>query len=236
MRCDILTLFPEMVAPTLRTSILKRAMERGLLDVRFHQLRDFTSDKHHVTDDSPYGGGPGMVLKPEPIFAAVERIREDRGEIRIILTSPQGKVFGQGMAEEFSMEERALVFICGHYEGVDERVKEGTDLEEVSIGDFILTGGELAALVMIDASARLIPGVLGKEASIKEESFSSSLLEYPHYTRPAEFKGMKVPEILVSGDHQAIRNWRKQQALLNTLQKRPDLLADVSMAEGKGPR
>ena len=236
MKCDIITLFPEMLAPALRTSILKRATERGLLDVRLHQLRDFTSDKRQVTDDSPYGGGPGMVLKPEPIFAALDRIREDRGEVRIILTSPQGRVFDQSLAEAFSKEERALVFICGHYEGVDERVKEGTGLEEVSIGDYILTGGELASLVMIDASTRLIRGALGKEASIEEESFSSSLLEYPHYTRPAEFKGMRVPEILVSGDHQAIRNWRNKQALLNTLQKRPDLLTDVSVAEGKGPR
>ncbi|HLG21278.1 MAG TPA: tRNA (guanosine(37)-N1)-methyltransferase TrmD [Candidatus Manganitrophaceae bacterium] len=234
MKCDVITLFPGMVAPALQQSILKRAQERGLLEVRVHQLRDFTTDKHHVTDDAPYGGGPGMVLKAGPICAALEKIRGERGETRIILTSPQGAVFNQKMAHSFSREDRSLVFICGHYEGIDERVKQGVALEEVSVGDYILTGGELAALLMIDASARLVPGVLGKPASIEEESFSSSFLEYPHYTRPADWRGMKVPEILVSGNHEAVRAWRREQALLNTLQKRPDLIADPSLTEQKG--
>jgi len=172
-----------------------------------------------------------MVMKPDPIFAAVERIRQERGEIRIIMPSPQGNPFNQTMAGAFSKEERSLLFICGHYEGIDARIKEVLPVEEVSIGDYILTGGELAALVMIDSSARLIPGVLGEPASLEEESFSSSLLEYPQYTRPVEFRGRRVPEILLSGNHKAIRIWRKQQALLNTLRKRPDLLANAPLTE-----
>lgn len=220
-----------MVEPALNQSILKRAQERGHLDVRVHQLRDFAVDKHQTTDDVPYGGGPGMVMKPEPIFSAVEKVRQERGEIRIIMPSPQGALFDQGMAERFSKEERSLVFICGHYEGIDARVKEGLPVEEISIGDYILTGGELAAQVIIDASARLIPGVLGEPASLEEESFSSSLLEYPQYTRPADYRGLRVPEILISGNHKAIRTWRKQQALLSTLRNRPDLLADASLTE-----
>ncbi len=220
-----------MVAPALHESMLKRAQERRLLEIGIHQLRDYAADKHHTTDDVPYGGGPGMVLKPDPIFAAVEKIRQERGEIRIIMPSPQGAQFNQTMASAFSKEERSLIFICGHYEGIDARVREGMSVEEVSIGDYILTGGELAALVMIDASARLIPGVLGEPASLEEESFSSSLLEYPQYTRPVEFRGLRVPDILLSGNHKTIRAWRKQQALLNTLRKRPDLLADASLTE-----
>ncbi len=220
-----------MVAPVLHESILKRAQERRLLDIGIHPLRDYAMDKHQTTDDVPYGGGPGMVLKPEPIFAVVEKIRRERGEIRIIMPSPQGRPFHQKMAAAFSKEERSLVFVCGHYEGIDARVKEGMSVEEISIGDYILTGGELAALMIIDASARLIPGVLGEPASLEEESFSSSLLEYPQYTRPAEFRGLRVPDILLSGNHKAIRTWRKQQALLNTLRKRPDLLADAPLTE-----
>lgn len=231
MRCDVLTLFPGMIVPVLQQSILKRAQERRLLDVRVHQLRDFTTDKHHITDDTPYGGGPGMLLKPEPIFAALDKVLAEREKVRIIMPSPQGKMFNQELAEAFSKEDRSLVFICGHYEGIDARVKQGVELEEISVGDYILTGGELAALVMIDASARLVPGVLGEPASIEEESFSSFLLEYPQYTRPPEFRGMKVPDVLTSGNHVAIRAWRKQQAILNTLQKRPDLLLEASLTE-----
>jgi tRNA (guanine37-N1)-methyltransferase len=231
MRCDVLTLFPGMITPVMQQSMLKRAHERHLLDVRVHQLRDFTTDKHHVTDDIPYGGGPGMLLKPEPIFAALENIKKERQKVRIIMTSPQGRPFNQKIAEAFSKEERSLVFICGHYEGIDARVKEGMELEEMSVGDYILTGGEVAALIMIDASARLVPGVLGESTSIEEESFSSSLLEYPQYTRPSEFRGMKVPDILVSGNHAAIKTWKKQQALLRTLQNRPDLLMEASLTE-----
>jgi tRNA (guanine37-N1)-methyltransferase len=222
MKCDILTLFPDMVAPVLGQSMLKRAQTKGLLDVRVHPLRDFTPDGQ--ADDSPYGGGPGMVLKPEPIYAAVERIQKERGDVRILLPSPQGVRFDQRLAESYAAESRSLLFICGHYEGVDARVKEGLPLEEVSVGDYILTGGELAALVMIDAAVRLVPGVLGDPASTTEESFSSSLLEYPHYTRPAEFRGMTVPEVLVSGHHGAIRQWRRKQAILTTASMRPDLL------------
>ncbi len=222
MKCDILTLFPDMVLPVLGQSILKRAQGKGLLDVRVHPLRDFTPDGQ--ADDYPYGGGPGMVLKPEPIYAAVERMQEERGDVRIILPSPQGARFDQRVAESYAKESRSLLFICGHYEGVDARVKEGLPLEEVSVGDYVLTGGELAALVMIDAAVRLVPGVLGDPTSTSEESFSSSLLEYPHYTRPAEFRGMAVPEVLVSGHHGAIRQWRRKQAILTTASIRPDLL------------
>jgi tRNA (guanine37-N1)-methyltransferase len=223
MKCDILTLFPDMVAPVLNQSILKRAQAKGLCDIRVHPLRDFTPNGQ--ADDYPYGGGPGMVLKPEPIYAAVEQIQKERqGGIRIILPSPQGVRFDQRAALSYAGEQRSLLFICGHYEGVDARVREGLPVEEVSVGDYILTGGELAALMMIDAAARLVPGVLGGPTSTAEESFSSSLLEYPHYTRPYSFRGMAVPEVLVSGDHGAIRQWRRKQAILTTALMRPDLL------------
>ncbi len=211
-----------MVAPVLNQSMLKRAQGKGLLDVRVYDLRDFTVDGQ--ADDLPYGGGPGMVLKPEPIFSAVEQIQAAQGPARLILPSPQGPVFNPKMAEAFSKEERRLLFICGHYEGIDARVTLGLAPEEVSVGDYILTGGELAALIMIDAATRLIPGVLGDPDSVQEESFAASLLEYPHYTRPNPFRGMAVPEVLVSGNHAAIRRWRRQQAILSTATKRPDLL------------
>lgn len=230
MRCDIITLFPEMLNAALGESILKRAQDRGLLEVQTHQLRDFALDKHRMTDDIPYGGGGGMLLKPEPIFAAIEQVKKIRGDrIRIILPSPQGKRFDQKMANNFSAEQCSLVFICGHYEGIDARVIEGIPLEEVSVGDYILTGGELPAITMIDAAARLVPGVLGGATSAQEESFESSLLEYPHYTRPYAFRGMQVPEVLVSGDHSAIKAWRRAHALMNTYQKRPDLLSEASL-------
>ncbi len=227
LRCDVVTLFPEMLNPVFGQSILKRAQENRLLDVRVHQLRDYAFDKHRVTDDSPYGGGCGMVLKPEPIFYSLDAIKLAREEIRIILPSPQGKRFDQRMAEDFANETKSLVFICGHYEGIDARVNRGLDLEEVSVGDYILTGGELPAATMIDAAARLVPGVLGGALSAEEESFSCSLLEYPHYTRPYEFRGMKVPEVLTSGNHAEIKNWRRRHALENTLKKRPDLLQEA---------
>lgn len=234
MRCDVISLFPEMVKAVLGESILKRAQDRLLLEVKTHQLRDFTYDKHHMADDVPYGGGGGMLLKPEPIFAAIENVRAMRGnDIRIILTTPQGKPFDQRMAEEFSRENRALVFICGHYEGIDARVNDGIPLEEVSMGDFVLTGGELPAIAMIDAAARLLPGVLGSASSVEEESFEDSLLEYPHYTRPFEFRGMQVPEVLVSGNHAEIKAWRRRHAIINTQQKRPDLLSDAILTLGE---
>lgn len=227
LRCDILTLFPDMVAPVLGQSMLKRAQEKGLLEVAVRNLRDYTLDRHQVADDAPYGGGAGMVMKAEPVFRAVEALRaEQGGGLRLILPSPQGRPFSQAMAEEFRREPRRLVFICGHYEGLDERVRIGLGPEEVSVGDYVLTGGELAALVMVDAAARLVPGVLGDPQSAAAESFAESLLDYPHYTRPAELRGLGVPEVLLSGNHEAVRRWRRKEALRSTWLKRPDLLRD----------
>ncbi|MEK7286143.1 MAG: tRNA (guanosine(37)-N1)-methyltransferase TrmD [Nitrospirota bacterium] len=229
MKCVLLTLFPEMVRPHFDHSILKRAREKGLLDVEIVSLRDFGMGKHHVTDDVPYGGGPGMVLKPEPIFAALEAIRKTHpaGDFRVLVPSPSGVVFHHAMAFDFSKEEKVLVFICGRYEGIDARVLEGIAGEEISVGDYVLTGGELPALLMIDAAMRLIPGVLGATASLEEESFSQGMLDYPHYTRPEVFQGMKVPEVLLSGNHAAIEKWRREAAFLNTQNKRPDLLTSA---------
>ena len=225
MKIDVVTLFPGMVTPVIQESMLKRAQENGLVMIRVHHLRDYTWDKHRVADDSPYGGGAGMVLKPEPIFAAIDAIQAEGDELRIFLASPQGRVFDHRWAEELSRERRRLVLLCGHYEGIDERVKIGLPVEEFSIGDYVLTGGELAALVVLDSVVRLVPGVLGDPDSAKEESFSEDLLEYPHYTRPAVFRGMTVPEVLLSGNHAQIARWRRQQSLRLTLKRRPDLLA-----------
>ncbi len=231
MRIDILTLFPDMVKGPLEESILKRAQEKGLVKINVLDIRSFTHDKHRKADDAPYGGGVGMVLKPEPIFEAVESIKTR--EARIILLTPQGKRFDQGMAKELA-KKKHLVFICGHYEGVDERIK-GMVTDEISIGDYVLTGGELAALVVIDALVRLIPGVLGKEESILCDSFYSGLLDYPHYTRPEEYRGMRVPEVLLSGDHERIARWRRKEALRRTLKRRPDLLKEIELSgEDKG--
>ena len=224
LKIDVVTLFPGMVMPVIQESILKRAQVRGLVVIQVHHLRDHTWDKHHVTDDSPYGGGAGMVLKPEPIFAAIDAIQAEGDELRILLAAPQGRVFDQRWAEELSQERRRLVLLCGHYEGIDERVKIGLPVEEFSIGDYVLTGGELAALVILDSVMRLIPGVLGDSDSPQEESFSDDLLEYPQYTRPAVFRGMTVPEVLLSGNHEQIALWRRKQSLGVTLKKRPDLL------------
>jgi len=225
MKIDVVTLFPGMVTPVIQESMLKRAQENGLVMIRVHHLRDYTWDKHRVADDSPYGGGAGMVLKPEPIFAAIDAIQAEGDELRILLASPQGRVFDHRWAEELSRERRRLVLLCGHYEGIDERVKIGLPVEELSIGDYVLTGGELAALVVLDSVVRLVPGVLGDPDSAREESFSEDLLEYPHYTRPAVFRGMTVPEVLLSGNHAQIARWRRQQSLRLTLKRRPDLLA-----------
>ncbi len=228
MRCDVITLFPEMVTPVLGSSMLKRAQEKGLLEVQVHNLRDYTLDKHKVADDVPYGGGAGMVMKAEPILRAVEQIREEyeqHGEaIRLLLPSPQGRRFTQTYAHDLAADSRRLVIICGHYEGIDERVRIALQPEEISVGDYVLTGGELPALLLIDAAARLVPGVLGDAESIVEESFTDALLEYPHYTRPADVRGLTVPEVLLSGHHEAIRLWRRKQALRATYEKRPDLL------------
>ncbi len=230
MRCDVITLFPEMVIPVLESSMLKRAREKGLLEVRVHNLRDYTLDKHKVADDVPYGGGAGMVMKAEPILRAVEDIRqpyERRGEtVRLVLPSPQGRPFTQEYAHQLASDCRPLLILCGHYEGIDERVRVALKPEEICIGDYILTGGELPALVLIDAAARLISGVLGAPESLAEESFSEPLLEYPHYTRPAEVRGLTVPEVLLSGHHEAIRLWRRKEALRTTYERRPDLLKD----------
>ncbi|MBA5867622.1 MAG: tRNA (guanosine(37)-N1)-methyltransferase TrmD [Nitrospira sp. CR1.3] len=230
MRCDVITLFPEMIAPIVGSSILKRAQDKGLLEVRVHDLREYALDKHKVADDVPYGGGAGMVMKAEPILRAVEEIQsnyEQKGErIRLLFPSPQGRPFTQDDARNLAGDSRRLVILCGHYEGVDERVRLALRPEEISVGDYVLTGGELAALILIDAAARLVPGVLGDPESSVEESFSESLLEYPHYTRPAEVRGMAVPEVLLSGHHEAIRIWRRKEALRMTYQRRPDLLRD----------
>ena len=227
---DIITIFPEMVSAYLGESILKRALQKGLLDVKLFNLRDFTADRHRTVDDYPYGGGSGMVMKIEPIYSALTSIKADGHERLTILMSPQGKPYTQGMAESFARETRRIVFICGRYEGIDERVRQSLVDEELSIGDYVLTGGELGALVIIDSVARLIPGVLGDEDSTKEESFSWGLLDYPHYTRPPEFKGMKVPEVLLSGNHKEIWRSRRREAIKRTLLRRPDLLEKVLLS------
>lgn len=235
MRCEVITLFPGLVEPVLDQSMLKRARDKGLLQARVRNLRDFTLDRHQVADDTPYGGGAGMVLKAEPIFRAVDALRQeyanDRASLRLLMPSPQGRSFTQALAEDLRNEERVLVFLCGHYEGIDERVRAGLEPEEISIGDYVLTGGELAALVMIDAAVRLIPGVVGDPLSVLAESFVDCLLDYPQYTRPAEVRGFAVPEVLLSGNHEAVRLWRRKEALRNTYLKRPDLLRARLLAD-----
>ena len=223
MKIDVLTLFPEMFAGPLDVSIVQRARASGRLDLRVHNLREYTHDRHKTVDDKPFGGGPGMVLKPEPLFEAVENLANDR--TRVILMTPVGRPFDQAMARELAQCEH-LLFICGSYEGVDERVRETLVDQEISIGDYVLTNGGLPAMVVIDAVTRLLPGALGDDESARDESFSQGLLEYPHYTRPAEFRGMKVPEILLSGHHAEIEKWRAEQAQLRTAERRPDLLHD----------
>jgi len=224
VRVDIVSIFPEALA-ALEVSLLGRARERGLFEVRVWNLRDFTADRHRQVDDVPYGGGPGMVMKPEPFFAAVEAITaEAGGRPRVLLTSPQGRRFDQRYAEELT-RERHLALLCGRYEGVDERVAQGLPAEEVSIGDYVLNGGELPAMVIVEAVARLLPGVVGDQGSVAADSFTSGLLDHPHYTRPATFRGMAVPEVLLSGHHEAIRRWRRREQLRRTLARRPDLIA-----------
>lgn len=223
MRVDVLTIFPEMLQSPLEHSILKRAREAGHLEVRCTDIRQFTTDRHRQVDDCPYGGGPGMVMKPEPLFAAVEALSaEPPPPSRVLMFTPLGRTFDQAMAHELAREER-LLFLCGRYEGIDERVHRHLVTDEISIGDYVLTGGELAALVVIDAVTRLIPGVLGKDESSESETFSEHLLEYPHYTRPADFRGWKVPDVLLSGHHGEVEKWRREQSLWRTLERRPDL-------------
>jgi len=221
MKIDILTLFPEVCRAPLSESMMKRAQENGIVDLRIHNLRDWTTDKHHTVDDAPFGGGPGMVMKLEPIFSAVESLRNEKSTV--VLMTPQGERFTQTAAEKFAGSEH-LVVICGHYEGIDHRVIEHLVDAEISIGDYVLTNGAIAAVVLVDATVRLLPGVLGDEQSAAEDSFSAGLLEAPQYTRPAEFRGWKVPEILLSGNHAEIAAWRKNEALRRTRENRPDLL------------
>ena len=234
MRFDVFSLFPEVMQPYLQTSILLRAQQRGLLEVRLHNIRDWTADRHHVTDDEPYGGGGGMVMKPEPVFAAVEGVLDVPPACPVILLTPQGRLFNQHVAQELALQPH-LALLSGRYEGVDERVRQHLVADEISIGDYVLTGGELPALVLVDAVARLVPGVLGDPDGAWDDSHAAGLLEYPHYTRPAEFRGWQVPEVLVSGDHARIARWRREQSLLRTYQRRPDLLskAELSDAERK---
>ncbi|GJL50607.1 tRNA (guanosine(37)-N1)-methyltransferase TrmD [Candidatus Nitrospira salsa] len=231
MQCDVLTLFPASIQAVTSQSIVKRAQEKGLLHLKIHNIRDYADGPHFNADDTPYGGGEGMVMKAEPIFRAIDVLRKDHQDLRIILPSPQGISFTQGHAQALSNESRRLVFICGHYEGIDERVRSTLFAEEISVGDYVLTGGELPAMVMIDAAVRLIPGVLGDPLSAQHDSFMDSLLDYPHYTRPNKVRGAAVPEILSSGNHEAIRLWRRKEALRNTLVKRPDLLNQQTLSE-----
>lgn len=224
MKIDVLTLFPAMFAGPLDESIIHRAREAGILELGIHNLRDYTHDRHRKVDDAPFGGGPGMLLKPEPIFEAVESLATE--QTHVILLTPAGRKFTQGVANELKQHQH-LLLICGSYEGFDERVRTQLVDEELSIGDFVLTNGALPAMMIIDCVARLLPGVLGDEGSAVEESFSHGLLEYPQYTRPAEFRGMRVPDVLLSGNHAEIAKWRHEQALLRTAEKRPDLIKTV---------
>ena len=221
MKIDVLTLFPGMFPGPLDESIIKRACESGRLQLGVHDLRDYTHDRHRTVDDRPFGGGPGMLLKPEPLFEAVDALRGEK--TRVILTSPAGRPFRQEIARELAGEKHVLL-VCGSYEGFDERVRQSLADDEISIGDYVLTNGALPAMVIVDAVTRLLPGGLGDDESSQDESFSGCLLEYPQYTRPAEFRGMNVPEVLLSGDHAAIEKWRREQATVQTRQRRPDLL------------
>ncbi len=244
MRIDVLTTFPEMFAPVLGASIIKRAQDAGIVTVAVHDLRRWTTDRHKTTDDAPFGGGAGMVMKPEPFFAAVEELGRSlppappvrrelapaQSSAEIILLTPQGTPFTQPLARDLSARQH-LILLCGHYEGVDERVREHLATKEISIGDYVLTGGELPAMVLIDAVTRLLPGALGAEDGACSDSFAERLLEYPQYTRPAEFRGWKVPEVLLSGNHEQIRKWRRRQMLRRTLERRPDMLEGAGLTE-----
>jgi tRNA (guanine37-N1)-methyltransferase len=233
MRFDIITIFPEMLGGVFDFGIVRRAVESGLIEISVHDLRDYTFDRHRQVDDRPFGGGAGMILKPEPLVRAIEAIAGGPGEASTVLLSPQGRLFGQRMAEEFSRKAR-LVLICGRYEGVDERVIEHWIDDEVSIGDYVLSGGEIPAMVVVDAVTRLIPGALGCDESVLRESFSDGLLDYPHYTRPAEYRGMKVPDVLLSGNHAEIDAWRRGRSIQKTERCRPDLIEGVNRSDDDG--
>jgi tRNA (guanine37-N1)-methyltransferase len=230
IRFEILTVFPEMFTSFCGCSLLKKALDKGLISIELHDIRSYAEDKHRMTDDAPYGGGGGMVMKVEPIDKALMSISRGADEAPIVLLTPQGEPFCQKIAEEMAALPR-LVLVCGHYEGVDERVRVKLINREISIGDYILTGGELAAMVLVDAVSRLVPGVLGNMDSAGADSFSMGLLEYPHYTRPSEYKGWKVPEVLLSGNHREIELWRRRQSLLRTLKRRPDLLERMELTK-----
>ena len=231
MNCHILTLFPQMVLDGLRTSILGRAEEKGVLSLRAVNIRDFSENKHNRVDDAPYGGGAGLVMQPGPVYSAWKSVTEElQTNPRVIYLTPQGRVFNQSMAEGLAKEEE-LVFLCGHYEGIDERVLEMIVTDYISIGDYVLTGGELAAMVVIDSIARLVPGVLHNDASAEFETFHDSLLEYPQYTRPEEFMGKKVPKVLLSGHHGNVDRWRREQSVIRTARSRPDLLEKAVLSE-----
>ena len=227
---SIITIFPDMVNSYLGCSILKRAIDRRLVSVAVHNLRDYSTDKHHTVDDYSYGGGPGMVMKPETFFRIVEEQWPEREKRRVIMLSPGGRVFTQSVAREFADETKEMIFLCGRYEAIDERVRAHLVDDEISIGDYVLTGGELPALVIIDAVSRLLPDVLGDSQSAEADSFSHGLLDYPHYTRPEQFRDMRVPQVLLSGNHEDIRKWRLKQSLKATMQKRPDLLKSYSLS------
>lgn len=229
MKVDVVTIFPRMIEAGLAEGVVGRARTAGLLDIVVHNLRDFTTDRHHVVDDVPFGGGPGMVMKPEPFFAAMRAIRETRGTPdAVILLSPAGERFSQAGAKRVAALGH-VVLLCGRYEGIDERVREALATEELSIGDYVLSGGEIPALAVIDAAARLVPGVVGDDGSVQADSFTRGLLDYPHYTRPSEFEGRQVPEVLLSGHHAEIRRWRREAALQRTKARRPDLLATAEL-------
>jgi tRNA (guanine37-N1)-methyltransferase len=242
MRFDLLTIFPEFFAGPFDFGIVKRARQQGLIEVNVHNLRSFTTDKHQVTDDRPFGGGDGMVLKPEPIFRAVETLLGEGGgeavgespdgkRAAVVLLSPQGRLFTQAAAERFARECSRMILICGRYEGVDERVNEALVTDEVSVGDYVLTGGELPAMVIVDAVTRLLPDALGSETSALHDSFSDGLLDCPHYTRPAEFRGLRVPDVLLGGHHAEVARWRRRRAILKTLKTRPDLLQHAKLTD-----
>jgi len=233
IRFDVLSIFPEMLQSPLEFSLLKKAREKGLIEVGLHNIRDWTRDKHHMTDDAPYGGGCGMVMKVEPVARAVAAVKQAGEASLVVLLTPQGEIFNQTIAAELARQKQ-IILICGRYEGFDERIREHLADREISLGDYILTGGELSALVVIDATARLIPGVLGNDASASGESFSQGLLEYPQYTRPAEYSGWPVPEVLLSGNHARIERWQRIEALRRTWRRRPELLEKTQLGEEDG--
>lgn len=230
MKVDILSIFPEMFTGVFGNSILKKAIEKEIVDIAVTDFRQYAEGKHHVVDDYPYGGGAGMLLKAQPIFDAVAAVRAEETRPRVILMDPAGKPFNQKLAEELATEKQ-LIFICGHYEGYDERIRTELVTDEISIGDYILTGGELAAMTMVDSIVRLLPGALGNSESAASDSFSTGLLEHPHYTRPADFRGLKVPEVLLNGNHAKIKEWRQMESLRRTWERRPDLLEQLELSD-----